>query len=882
MRRSLYHRLRSGWLHLTGFARRSEMESRLNEELEYHLELETEKLLRQGLSPAEAHRQARLRFGGRQKWQEASRDEYRSRLIDDLAQDLRYARRTLAAAPGFTLAAALTLALGIGANTAVFSAVDAALFKPLPFSEPERIVGLYQLDLKTGAQDDVAPGNFIDWEQRTTAFSGLAVAEPFSLVVRTPDGAERIGNWNVTREFFKVLDVRPLLGRTFQPADFEGVPAPVVILSYGSWRRRFGADPEIIGKTLPVGDTPHTIVGVLPRNFSSLANESRYELFAPKVMDTIEARLRGPGWFHTVGRLKPGVTLVQARGELDRVAADLEREFPRSNINQRIAAVPLHEAMVGTSARVLLLLFGAVSLVLLIACTNVATLMLARTARRRRELAIRAALGAGRGRIVRQLTAETFVLALVGGLAGAALAYLGIGAIRELSPASVPRIEEMRVDARALLFASAAVLLTTLLSGLAPALRAPKPELADGLAAGGRTAGARHESRLRRVLVLAEVGLAVMLLIGAGLLVRSFVSVLKVERGYRTDHLLSATVFLWQYRPEERQQFVEQVLERVTALPTVEAAGVTTSLPLGQGIGADQGRFEVEGSPAPAGEARPLARIAGMTPGAFRTMDIRLTRGRAFEPSDDGRSAPVAIISASLAARHWPGQDPLGRRLILGFYGPPIPRTIVGIVADVRQSSLEAPPDPMVYLPLAQTPQGSLAMVVRTRISPRQLLPALRQITAEIKPGVPLSYVTTFDELVSDTLKPRRFSLVLLGLFSALAFVLAIVGIYGVISNGTAERVREMSVRMALGAERSDIIRLVLGQGILPAAGGIVAGTAGAVLLTGFLRGMLFEVTRVDPLTYAVVAVLVLGTALLACYVPARRATRADPVAALR
>jgi len=362
---------------------------------------------------------------------------------------------------------------------------------------------------------------------------------------------------------------------------------------------------------------------------------------------------------------------------------------------------------------------------------------------------------------------------------------------------------------------------------------------------------------------------------------RSFVSVLSVERGYRTDHVLTASVFLWQDPLPQRQLFVDRLMERTARLPAVEAVGITTSLPLGGQIGISKAPFEVEGNPAPEGEA-PQARIAGMTPSAFATMGIRLLKGRNFDASDGQSGSPVAIVSSTLAAKYWPGQDALGRRVVVGFYGKPIARTIVGIAADVRQSSLEAPADAMIYVPVAQTIEGSLALVARTRIPPRELLPELRRIVTELEPGLPLTYVTTLDELVSDTLKPRRFTLVLLGVFSVVAFVLAAVGIYGVISNSTAERVREMSVRMALGAEPGDILRLVLGQGLLPALGGVVLGIGGSLALSGLLRGMLFEVTRDDPLTYAGVAALVLVTSVLACYLPARRATTADPVEVLR
>jgi predicted permease len=429
-------------------------------------------------------------------------------VLDDFLQDLRYATRTLSAAPAFTIAATLTLALGIGATTAIFSAVDGAMLKPLPFADSERIMAVFQTDRTKGTvRGEVAPGNFADWRVRTRAFASLAAAEPYSLVVASADGRERVGNWNVTQDFFKVLDVKPVLGRVFEPADFEPRGARVLMLTHGSWQRRFGGDAAIIGKRITVAEQPATIVGVLPRGFAYLTNEARYEMFAPKVLDSMETRLRSSAWYHVVGRLAPGVTLQQATTDMNRVASELAREYPRTNTDVRTTVVPLHDAMVGNAAQALRLLIGAVGFVLLIACVNVANLMLARTARRRRELAVRVALGAGRGRMIRQVLTEAFVIALAGGIAGPSLAYWGVGVIRGLSPTTVPRVDEMRVDARALVFALGVVLVTTIVCGLVPALRSAPAAAKEDLAAGTRAAGGRRERRLRHVFVAAVVQL---------------------------------------------------------------------------------------------------------------------------------------------------------------------------------------------------------------------------------------------------------------------------------------------------------------------------------------------------------------------------------------
>lgn len=801
-----------------------------------------------------------------------------------LLQDLRYAARTLTAAPAFTLAAVLTLAIGIGGSTAIFTAVDGVMLKPLPFSQSERIVTLFQSDRKKGIdRDDVAPGNFAEWRSRARAFSAMAAAEPFGLVYSSPDGEEQVGNWNVTEDFFTVLDAKPVIGRVLQKDDFLPGRGRVLVLTYDSWQRRFGGDPGIVGRSLTMQRAPAIVVGVLPRNFSYLGTLKRYEMFTPKVLDSIEVNLRTSAWYNVVGRMKPGVTLLQAGADLNRVAAQLQQEYPRTNSGIYTTTVPLRDGIVGDAGRALLLLLGAVAFVLLIACTNVANLMLARTTRRSREFAVRVALGAGPRRIARQVLTECFLIALAGGLAGAALALWGVWSIRALSPASLPRVDEMRVDWRALGFALTVVASTTFIFGLLPALRAADPEVEQELKAGSRSAGSRRQRAVRGVLVGVEVALAVVLLVGAGLLMRSFFLVTTLERGYRSDHVLTGTVFIWQWNrtPAARREFVSRLADRMAAIPGVEAAGITTSLPLGGSIGADNGQFTVVGQPVVPGE-EPAAHITVLTPGTFSALLMQLRRGRLLETHDDSSSAFVAVISETMARRYWRGEDPIGKRIRLGFYGPPIEREIVGVVADIRQGALDAAPEPTVYLPHAQSPSGSITLLLRTIAAPRLLARELKRAVTELNPQMPVSSMTTLDEVVADSLKARRFTLMLFACFAGSALLLAVIGVYGVISNMTTERSREFGVRLALGAQPSDIVRMVVLQGLMSAAIGLAIGLGGASVLTTLIRGMLFGVTPFDATTFVAVGAIMLLTAIAASYIPARRATAVSPVTALR
>lgn len=803
--------------------------------------------------------------------------------LTDIVGDLRYAFRTLLNAPGFAVAAVATLAVGVGATTAIFSVVDGVLLKPLPFSQPDRVVSVFQDDRKKNVSHDaVAPGNFADWRERNRTFSGMASVEPFALPYTGPDGEEQIYTWDVTQDFFAILDARPALGRLFQPSDFLPGPPQVLVLTYASWQHRFGGDPAIVGKRLQMGAVPATVIGVLPPTFAYLQS-FKMEMYAPRVLDSSQAVMRRPAWHHVVGRLKPGVTIAQAQADINRIASQLGAEYPETNADVGATVEPLLDTVVGNASRALLLLFGAVGLVLLIACANVANLLLVRTARRGREFAVRGALGAARSRILRQVLTESLLIASGGGIAGVGVAIFGVRAIRALAPLNVPRVSEMQVDARALLFTMFAVVLTTLVFGILPAMRAAQPAASDELRVGSRTIGSGRHHRARGWFVTAEIAFATVLLVSAGLLMRSFVSVVGADRGYKSDHVLAATVFVYQWNrtPGTRRDFIAQLVQRLSVIPGVRAAGATSSLPLEMPIGADQGPFTIPGRPVAVG-SEPSARMASVTPGAFDALGIPLRRGRLFTAADDSVGVPVAVVSETMAQRFWPGEDAIGKHVTVGFDSPKVDREIVGVVADVRQVALDAPVQPMLYVPHAQAPTGAVSLVLRTSVEPRTLSRDVKRAVGELNPELPIADLVTLDELVATALTPRRFTLSLFVAFSVAATLLAIVGVYGVISQGIAERRREFGVRIALGARSSSVIRVAMVQGLRASMIGLLLGIAGAAALSSLLRSLLFSIVPLDVVTFGAVGGIMLLTAALGCYIPALKATRIDPLQALR
>jgi putative ABC transport system permease protein len=875
--------LRRIWHRLTHReARGAAMDQRLQEEIRFHLDMAAETAERSGLDPVEARRKAALAFGGKERWREAARDEFRNRPLEALWFDLRYAGRTFSRSPGFTLAAVATLSIGIGSTTAVSSAVDGALLRKLPFASADRLLTLWQEDTKQpGGRVPMSPANFLDLRERARSFSSIAAAEPFSLSYDTPDGPEMIRNWNVSEGFFAALGVHPLLGRGLLPSDHVAGAERVAILSYEGWQRRFGGDQGVIGKRILLDRSPATVVGVLPPN--AVFPDGR-EMWTPRTFGEEDRQMRDRTYLQVLGRLQPGVSLAQAEAELERIAKQLAGEYPRSNATVRLTALSLRDALVGKLRTPLLILFGAVSMVLCIACANVASLLLTRTTKRTHEFALRTALGAGRGRVVRQMLAESLLLGGLGIAGGFGVASVAVAAMRSKLPADLPQAAMLRLDWRALLTAVLAGLLATLLCGVIPALRAARLDPQAGLRFGARQSPGAGRQVFRAFVIATEVMLAVILLVGGGLLVRSFTKLLSTDRGYRADHVLAANVFIWQWNPtpEARSAFTRQMIDALRALPGVEAAGATSALPVPVRIGPTQGHFTIEDEPVGRESEAPGAFVTVVTPEVFAVLRTPLLAGRSFNDADDASHPQVVIINQALARRYFGARDPLGRRLVLRFSGPPVPREIVGVATDVRESGPETAPQPAVFVPHAQLPTGSLNLVLRTSGDPAALTPAVRAALAGLNRELPIATVGTLEDIVASALRTREFNLIVLVSFALTALVLSIVGVYGVIAHATAERRQEIGVRLALGAGGTSVLALVLRQGLTPVIAGLAAGLLASAGLSRVLQGMLFGVAPLDPVTFIVAATVMLLTALLACLSPAWQASRLDPLMALR
>ncbi len=802
--------------------------------------------------------------------------------MQTLRQDLRYGARMLLKNPGFTLIAVLTLALGIGANTAIFSVVNGVLLRPLPYFDADRVVTLWQRNNQSGAKENGAsPANFFDWQSRSQAFAEMAAAEPYSLNLTGQDEPEAFRAWLVTAGFFQILGAGALHGRTFAQEEYKAGNERVVIISYGLWQRRFGADPNLIGRTLRLNGQQYTVLGVMPPEFQFPTGR---EMWAPRIATERDQVIRGSGYLPVIGRLKPGVTLAQAQEEMDGIAARLTAEYPQANAERGVMVVPLPEQLTGRVRPALLVLLGAVGMLLLIACANVASLLLARAAEREREFAVRAALGAARGRLARQLLTESLLLAQLGGLLGILLAGWASSAILSLSPGDLPRVGEVRIDGRVLAFALGVSALTALIFGLAPALRFSRPDLNRSLKEGGRgtTGLARH--RLRQALVVSEVALALVLLVGAGLLLRSFARLLQVNPGFSTDRALALEVHIFGVArtPELKAAFIEQTLDRIAALSGVQAAGAVSALPFHDNAISPNTAFTIEGRPLPLPGQEPTAYLTVATADYFNTLGIPLRRGRFFSRFDRRDAPPVALVNETMARRYWPGEDPVGRKVSARLFGQVIACEIAGVVGDVRHTGLDSDPRPELFLPHLQNAYGSMTYVVRTAGDPLALLPAVKKEIWAVNKNLPFTSTATVEQLVSRTLDERRFTLLLLGSFAALALLLAAVGLYGLISFTTRQRTHEIGVRMALGARARDITRLVVREGLQLALPGVAIGVAGAWALTRFLSGLLFGVSATDPVTFAALSTLLLVVALLACYIPARRAAKVDPMFALR
>jgi putative ABC transport system permease protein len=881
----------SAWLR--ALLRKSELERELDEELRDHIERQFEQNLRLGMNPEEARIAARKAFGGVEQAKERSRDVRGVRWVEEFWQDLRYGARILIKNPGFTLIAVVTLALGVGANTAIFSVVNATLLRPPPYKNPDRIVMVWGTNPggfgwrgKTGFS---APG-FLDYRERNRVFERMATFNGADFTLVGNGSPEPIRGGRVTPEFFEALEVRPMLGRAFLPEDEQAGQDHVALLNYDLWERRFGSDPSVLGRSIRLDEASYTVIGVLPQGFDfSIPDYFRSrDLWVPNATLRDDSD-RGHKYLSVIARLKPGVTPGQALLDMRDISERLAREHPDTMTGFGVKVTPLHEQIVGDLRVPLMLLFGAVGFVLLIACANVASLQLARASGRASEIAIRAALGASRGRLLRQLLAESALLALIGGATGLLLAMWGIGLLTKLRPAGIPRETVVTIDFTTLAYSLFLSLGAGIFFGLAPALQAAPKRLGQALKEGGRSAAAGQSGlRLRRLLTISEIALSMTLLVGAGLLIRSFVGLIRVDPGFETRNILTARFDLPNYSyPDETKQaaFYTRAMERIKALPGVVAVGATDGLP--PTMGRHTNTFSIEGR-APIDESKESLAVQDrlVTADFFRVMGIPLIEGRVFSEADDSSAAPVALVNRSFARRFFPNESPLGRHLRFGSTKPWM--TIVGVVGDTRGFGLDKQPNSEIYLSYHQRqflpyhPLSNMYLVARTVGDPNNVAAPAMGIARELDKDLTLPTARTMEAVISSSVAERRANMLLLGLFALIALLLTGVGVYGVISYSVSQRTQEIGVRIALGAKSRDVTGLVVKSGMKLALAGIVIGLAGALAMTRWLASMLFMVGATDFLTFAVTATLLAAIALLACWIPARRAARVDPIIALR
>ncbi len=861
--------------------RKQASDRQLDKELRFHLEQQIDEYIALGITPEEARRKARLDFGGLEQIKEDCRDTRCPRWFRDLVQDLRYGARLLRKKPGFTTLVVATLALGIGANTAIFSVINSVLLLPLPYSDPERLVQIREIDPK-GASHDASPADFVNWRNLSRSFEGMTAIWGMSINLTGGEYPEQVLAMTVTSDFYRVFRAQPARGRAFLEQEYN-VPfwprpdrpnAHTIILSHGLWQRRFGGDPGLIGKALTIDGRQVTVVGIMPADFrfNEVPGLGTAECWIPGEWD--ENEYPAVRQFIVVGRLRVGVARSQAQSEMNVIAGVLGKKRPKENAGWGASLVPLQEIIVGPVRNELLVLFGAVAFVLLIACANIANLLLTRAVARQREVAVRAALGAGRLRLMRQLLTETFVLSISAGALGLMLARMGIAGLIALAPADLPRLAEISLDSRAFMFTLLISLAAGLACGAAPALRVSKAELANALKEGLTTSMGKRRRWLHDALAVAQIALALMLLVGSGLMVRTFIRLQSVELGFNPQNVLTASVpaFRRGRSSAEAVAVYQRLMDRVRTIPGVLHAGVGV-IPL---RGGGSNLFFPDGQ----GEGIRCETDAP-SPDYFRALSARLSAGRLFTEQDGRDAQAVAIVNRTAAQVMWPGQSAIGKRLAYDTDRWKV--TIVGVIEDIRMSNLEGSPKPRVYVPLTQskaTFPGT--MVVQTKGDPLELVGALRQALKAVDGETPLGRVATMEELLSRLLAPRRFIAALISSFSILAFVLATVGIYGLLSYTTSTRTHEFGIRIAFGARAVDVLQLVFRQGLALVILGELLGLVGALALNQVMTTLVWGVTTTDPVTYLAAIGAWALLALFACYIPARRATRADPLVALR
>jgi putative ABC transport system permease protein len=876
-------------------------ENEIAEELAQHLEDQYEQALSRGATEEEARQTVLTQFNESDPLAQSLRrverrvpqnpiqmgTERKTNMFADLSQDLRYGARMLLKNPGFTFIAVLALALGIGANSAIFSVVNTLLLRPLPYKNPGELVVVWENATHLGfPKNTPSPANFLDWQKQNTLFQAMAAFAERTFNLTGVGEPERLDGRRVSANLFDLLGVKPIIGRNFVP-DEDKPGTKVALLNESLWKRRFGSDPGVIGRALTLNGESYTVVGVLPNSVRLPAfGNWRDQVWVPLAFTAEESASRGNHYLEVIGRMKPGVTLEQVRAEMATIMARLAQQYPEENTRIGTAVNPLHEEIVGNMKPALLVLLGAVAFVLLIACANVANLLLARAAARHKEIALRLALGADRARLTKQLLVESVMLSLLGAVVGLGLAYAGLQVLTRFMPADVAHAEGIAIDAKVLGFTLLIALATGLIFGLAPASQAKHFNLNDTLKEGGRDAGAGPRGkRLRSALVIAEVAVSFILLIGAGLLINSFMHLRNLDPGFRADHLLALNVDLSETKyPDnpKRTAFFDEVVRRIQALPGVRSVAVAGNLPFT--YNGDSMPIGAEGIPDPPPDQRPDVIYRAIGPGYFSTMGIPLVRGRDYNDQDTLESTLAVVVSEKTALHFWPNADPIGKRIRNGSTTSDAPwRTVIGVVKDVRQNDFIAEPKMQMYFAYRQL--RSLmpnALIVRTAIDPLSLATSVRNAIWAVDKDQTVANIDSMDHIVAGAVARQRFSMLLLAIFAGVALVLAAVGIYGVMSYSVAQQTREIGIRMALGAQRGDVLKMTIKQGLRLVGFGLLIGLVVAFILTRVMASLLFGISATDPITFITISLVLLAVAMLASYIPSVRAMRVDPMVALR